>query len=76
VSTTTGPRATRRNSASPRAGSDHWCTVTVAITASKESSSNGSRSAAASSAGTAPEGRWARMPADGSTATTYRSVGS
>jgi hypothetical protein len=44
--------------------------VTVAIAASKASSSNGSRSAVASIAGTAPAGRWARIAADGSTAAT------
>jgi hypothetical protein len=50
--------------------------VTMAMAASKLSSSNGSRSAVASTAGAAARGRWARIAADGSTASTYRSEGS
>jgi len=46
------------------------------MAASKLLSSNGSRSAVASTAGAAATGRWARITADGSTASTYRSAGS
>jgi hypothetical protein len=50
--------------------------VVVAITASKDLSSNGSRSATASIAGHRSRGRRARIVAEGSTAATYLSVGS
>ena len=76
MKTTTGPRATRRISASPASGGSQWWIVMQAIAASNESSSNGSASARASIAGAAPAGRCARIVALGSTASTQRSSGS
>ena len=76
VNTTTGPRATRRSSARPASGDCQWWIVTHAIAASNAPSSNGSASARASIAGAAPAGRWARIVALGSTASTQRSPGS
>ena len=76
VSTTTGPRATRRSSRSPATWSAQWWTVTMAIAASTASSSSGSASARASIAGARPAGRCARIVAEGSTASTERSSGS
>jgi hypothetical protein len=46
------------------------------MTASKESSSNGSISAFAWMTGAASAGRWEIISAEGSTATTSRSLGS
>jgi hypothetical protein len=46
------------------------------MAASKEAAGNGSDSADAATTGAEPGGRWDRMVADGSTATTRRSVGS
>jgi hypothetical protein len=73
---TTGPRVTRRISASPVARSGHWWTVTVAMLASKLSSANGKSSEVASIATVSQAGRWVRIEAEGSTAVTNRSVGS
>ncbi|MBE1583406.1 hypothetical protein H4W80_001664 [Nonomuraea angiospora] len=73
---TTGPWETRRSSRRPCSVSLPWWTVTVAMAASKLSSSKGRRSATASRAGARWRGRWARIAAEGSTATTWRSSGS
>ena len=74
--TATGPRLTRRSSARPAARSAHWWTLNVVMAASKAPVAKGSASAVAATTGAAPGGRWARIVADGSTATTRRSVGS
>ena len=57
-------------------GVGHWCTVTMAMAASKVSSRNGSGSATPSITGADPAGRCRRMASAGSTATTRRSPGS
>ena len=74
--TTTRSRATRRSSAQPARQSLQWCSVMIAIAASKLASAKGSASALACTAGAAPGGRWAIITADGSTAVTSRSGGS
>lgn len=77
VKMTTGPPVTRRSSARPAAGSGHWWMVKIAIAASTEAASSESDSATLSIAGTAPAAmRCARIAADGSTASTFRSTGS
>jgi hypothetical protein len=73
---TTTRRATRRSSSIPARQSVQWCRVSTAIAASKLSSSNGSVSAGAWTAGAASGGRWAIITPDGSTAVTARSGGS
>ena len=69
-----GPRVTRRSSCRPLARSGHWCTVTRAIAASNDWSSSGSFSATPSTAGVRCAGRCARIAADGSIASTWRSM--
>ena len=76
VTTTMRRVATRRISRSPASTSVQWWIVMTAMAASKESSGNGRCSAAASTAGPAPAGRWPIITADGSTAVTSRSRGS
>lgn len=73
---TTGPRVTRRSSFSPFARSDQWCTVRMAVEASKPSSANGRSSAKACTTAPAVAGRCRIISSDGSTATTRRSAGS
>ena len=69
VGITTGPRLTRRSSRRPRSGSRHWWMVTVAIAASKLSSSNGSALGRRVDRRGQRGGRCARIAAEGSTAT-------
>ena len=76
VRITTGPRDTRRISASPAAGSRHWWIDRVLMAAANAPSGKGRASAQASTAGGRCGGRWARMAAEGSTGVTARSVGS
>ena len=65
---TTLRRATRRISASPRAGSLQWWMVRTASAASQAPSAIGMRSAAACTAGALPAGRCEIIAAEGSTA--------
>jgi len=64
---TTGPRITRRISASPRARSLQWCTVNTPIAAPKAPLPKGSASADAHTAGAASAGCCDSITADGST---------
>lgn len=74
--TTTNRRATRRSSAIPAARSDQWCTVSTARATANCPVSKGSSSARPIRQGAAPAGRWARIAADGSTASSGTSAGS
>src|SRR5215472_16000581 len=64
------------NTAGPRDRSCQWCKVSTPIVAPKARSRNGSASATACTAAAAPRGRCDSITADGSAATTGRSLGS